>query len=48
MAAPIHDCNGAMVGAVDLSTSVEDARPEHMRAVVELAAEIEANLQPAG
>ncbi len=41
LAAPLHAPAGKLIGAVDLSTAVEDARPEQLWDVISLAQEIE-------
>ncbi len=44
LASPLRDADGKLIGAVDLSTRVQDAHPAQLAAVVELAREIEQRL----
>lgn len=46
LACPIHTMNGTLIGAIDFSTSVEDARVEQLSDIVELAHRIEQALHP--
>lgn len=44
-AAPIRDPSGQVVGALDLSTSVADGRPEYLLRVIEAATHVEEDLR---
>lgn len=44
-AAPLRDHDGRVIGAVDLSTSVDDGRPEILLRIIHAAAAIEADLR---
>lgn len=44
-AAPIRDPSGQVVGALDLSTSVADGRPEYLLRVIEAATRVEGDLR---
>ena len=48
LACPICTANGTLVGAVDFSTSVEDARVEQLSEIIELAHRIEHALHAKG
>jgi transcriptional regulator of acetoin/glycerol metabolism len=45
LAAPLHNSGGDVIGAIDLSTHVEDAEPNQLSAVIEAAVDIERMLQ---
>ncbi len=41
LASPVHSPHGKLIGAVDFSSSVEDARAEQLADIIELARRIE-------
>src|SRR5437868_10817298 len=45
LAAPLHSPNRQLVGAIDLSTSAVDADPDQLRAVIDVARQIESSLR---